>query len=306
MRLPDFEAWAVFAAVADTGSFTAAAEALSLSKAKVSKAVSRLEAELGTVLFHRTSRRLSLSAAGRSLVDHARRIRLDGEAAVEAARDEASLLTGTVRIAVPMSFGLRAIAPLLAHFMALYPGIIIDMHLSDAKVDLVDEGFDLALRIAVLPDSSLRAIRLRTVRLYMIASPDYCARHGTPSFPSDLEHHRAVHYANAAQPGVWSMTGPDGTRVQCPVKPALIVNNADAAMPAVLGGLCIAALPDFFCDEGVATGGLVRLLPDWRFDDTTLSIVTPPSPHRPARVEALIAFLRTALTPSQINLAAKL
>ncbi|GGB71406.1 LysR family transcriptional regulator [Blastomonas aquatica] len=295
MRLPDFEAWAVFAAVADTGSFTAAADALSLSKAKVSKAVSRLEAELGTVLFHRTSRRLSLSAAGRSLVDHARRIRIDGEAAVEAARDEASLLTGTVRIALPMSFGLRAVAPLIARFMAMHPGIIIDMHLSDARVDLVSEGFDLALRIATLPDSSLRAIRLRPVQLYMIASPDYCARHGTPVTPQDLGQHRAVYYANAAQPGMWALTGPDGTRLYCPVKPALIVNNADAAIPAVLAGLCIAALPDFFCDEAIADGRLVRLMPEWQFDETTLSIVTPPSPHRPARVEALIAFLRSEL-----------
>lgn len=295
MRLPDFEAWAVFAAVADTGSFTAAADALSLSKAKVSKAVSRLEAELGTVLFHRTSRRLSLSAAGRSLVDHARRIRLDGEAAVEAARDEAVLLSGTVRIAVPMSFGLRAVAPLIARFMALHPGILIDMHLSDARVDLVDEGFDLALRIAVLPDSSLRAIRLRSVQVYMVASTGYCARYGTPRHPADLESHRAAHYANSAQPGLWSMTGPDGNKVQVRLPPAMIVNNADAAMPAVLDGLCIASLPDFFCDAGLEDGRLVRLLPQWRFDDNTLSIVTPPSPHRPARVEALIAFLRTAL-----------
>lgn len=295
MRLPDFEAWAVFAAVADTGSFTAAAEALSLSKAKVSKAVSRLEAELGTVLFHRTSRRLSLSAAGRSLVDHARRIRLDGEAAVEAARDEASLLTGTVRIALPMSFGLSAVAPLIARFMALYPGILVDMHLSDAQVDLVNEGFDLALRIAVLPDSSLRAVRLRTVRLFIIASPEYCARHGTPHHPAELEGHKASYYANSAHPGVWALTGPDGERVQCRVKPALIVNNADAAMPAVLDGLCIAALPDFFCNRALEDGRLVRLLPDWQFDEPMLSIVTPPSPHRPARVEALITFLRSAL-----------
>lgn len=295
MRLPDFEAWAVFAAVADSGSFTAAADALGLSKAKVSKAVSRLEAELGTVLFHRTSRRLSLSAAGRSLVDHARRIRLDGEAAVEAARDEAQLLTGTVRIAVPMSFGLRAVAPLLAQFMALHPGIVIDMHLSDARVDLVSEGFDLALRIAVLPDSSLRVIRLRTVQLYLIAAPAYCARHGTPASPADLGAHRAVHYANSAQPGIWSFTGPDGARVQARPRAALIVNNADAAMPAVRDGSCIAALPDFFCDDGIACGDLVRLLPQWQFDTSTLSIVTPPSPHRPARVEALIGFLRKAL-----------
>ncbi len=285
----------MFAAVADTGSFTAAAEALSLSKAKVSKAVSRLEMELGTVLFHRTSRRLSLSAAGRSLVDHARRIRMDGEAAVEAARDEAVLLSGTVRIAVPMSFGLRAVAPLVAQFMAQHPGILIDMHLSDARVDLVDEGFDLALRIAVLPDSSLRAIRLRTVQLYIIASSAYCAKHGTPRHPSELDAHKAVHYANSAQPGVWPVTGPEGARVLARPSAALIVNNADAALPAVLDGQCMAALPDFFCEEGVASGELVRLLPEWRFEPSTLSIVTPPSPHRPARVDALIAWLRKGL-----------
>lgn len=295
MRLPDFEAWAVFAAVADTGSFTAAAKALNLSKAKVSKAVSRLEAQLGTVLFHRTSRRLSLSAAGRSLVDHGRRIRMDGEAAVEAARDEAQLLTGTVRIAVPMSFGLRAVAPLIGRFMALHPGIVIDMHLSDARVDLVDEGFDMALRIAALPDSTLRAIRLRTVQVYLIASPAYCARHGTPVHAAQLDTHHGALYANSAQPGIWPMTGPDGTRVHARPRPVLIVNNADAAIPAVLDGHCIAVLPDFFCDEAVADGRLVRLLPDWQFEQTTLSIVTPPSPHRPARVEALIGFLRTAL-----------
>lgn len=297
MRLPDFEAWAVFAAVADTGSFTEAAKALAISKAKASKAVTRLEEQLGTVLFHRTSRRLSLSAAGRGLVDHGRRIRQDGEAAVEAAREEAQLLTGTVRIAVPMSFGLRAVAPLMGKFMTLYPGIVIDMHLSDARVDLVEEGFDMALRIAALPDSSLRAIRLRPVQLYLIASPDYCTSHGTPLHPADLERHRGALYANSAQPGVWTLAGPDGARVQARPKPVLIVNNADAAIPMVLDGHCIAALPDFFCDEAVASGRLVRLLPAWRFDESTLSIVTPPSPHRPARVEALIAFFRKELTP---------
>jgi DNA-binding transcriptional LysR family regulator len=194
-----------------------------------------------------------------------------------------------------MSFGLRAVAPLIARFMALHPGILIDMHLSDARVDLVEEGFDLALRIAVLPDSSLRAIRLRAVRMYIIASPEYCARHGTPLHPAELEGHRAMHYANAVQPGVWPMTGPDGTRLLGRPRPALIVNNADAAMPAVLDGQCIAALPDFFCDTGLATGQLIRLMPEWRLDETTLSIVTPPSRHRPARLEALIAFLREGL-----------
>jgi len=157
MRLPDFEAWSIFACVVEHKSFTAAAQALGLSKATVSKAVTRLEIQVGAPLFHRTSRRLALTESGAKLVEHAKAILAEGQAAEEAARDEASEPAGLVRLAVPMSFGLRHVGPVVAEFLCRYRDISVDMHLSDAKVDLIGEGFDIGLRIASLPDSSLRA-----------------------------------------------------------------------------------------------------------------------------------------------------
>lgn len=295
MRLPDFEAWAIFATVAETGSFTAAADMLSLSKASVSKAVSRLEAQLGTVLFHRTSRRISLSSAGRGLLDNAMRIRAEGEAAIEAARDEAQLLAGTVRLAAPMSFGLRSIGPLVATFMAAHPGVTIDLHLSDEHIDIVDRGFDLALRIAALPDSSLRVIRLRKVVRHIVAAPTYLDRHGRPQQPEDLNRHFGFIYSNLADPDHWHLTGPDGRRVSVQPRAALRANNSDVMLPALINGLGIAILPDFMCDDALGAGTLETLLPQWQLEDVALNIVTPPSAHRPARVEALISFLKLSL-----------
>ena len=295
MRLPDFEAWAIFATVAETGSFTGAADMLGLSKASVSKAVSRLEAQLGTVLFHRTSRRISLSSAGRGLLGNAQRIRAEGEAAIEAARDEAQLLAGTVRLAAPMSFGLRSIGPVVAKFMADHPGITIDLHLSDEHIDIVDQGFDLALRIAALPDSSLRIIRLRSVLRHIVAAPDYLDRHGRPQRPEDLKNHWGFIYSNLADPDHWHLTGPDGRWVTVQPKAALRANNSDVILPALINGRGIAILPDFMCDDALGAGKLETLLPQWRMEEIALNIVTPPSSHRPARVEALISFLKLSL-----------
>ena len=157
MRLPDLEAWAIFAAVAEHRSFSGAAAAIGLSKATVSKAVSRLEAQIGQSLFHRTSRRLALTEAGRPLADHAARLLAEARAAEEAAHDAASSPAGRVRLAAPMSFGIANVAPLVARFLAQHPGVEIDLHLSDARIDIVAEGFDVALRIGDLADSSLRA-----------------------------------------------------------------------------------------------------------------------------------------------------
>ena len=158
MRLPDLEAWAIFATVAEHRSFTAAAEALGLSKATISKAISRLEADLGQSLFHRTSRRLALTEAGKPLADHAALILASAYAAEEAARDGAQAPAGRIRMAAPMTFGVSNIAPLLTRFLAEHPGIEVELHLSDARVDIVAEGFDVALSIScsATPISSAR------------------------------------------------------------------------------------------------------------------------------------------------------
>ena len=210
MALPDFEAWAIFATVARLGSFTAAAKELQLSKPTISKAITRLEQNLGTVLFHRTSRKISLSTAGRSLLPHAQQIAHQGEAAMEAARDTTHLLRGQVRLAAPLSYGITHLAPVIADFMTQYPEIAVDVQLSDAKVDLVEEGFDLAIRIAALPDSSLRAIKLRSMDRHFVTSPSYIERKGEPKHPSELSEHDCFIYSNLPTPELWHLTGTKG------------------------------------------------------------------------------------------------
>ncbi|MBK5265079.1 MAG: LysR family transcriptional regulator [Alphaproteobacteria bacterium] len=293
MRLPDFEAWAIFAAVVEHHSFTAAAKALGLSKATVSKAVSRLESSVGATLFHRTSRRLSLTETGRGLSVRAARILAEAVAAEEAARDEASAPKGTVRLASPMSFGLLHVAPVVADFLALYPGVAVDLHLSDEKIDIIDMGFDIALRIASLPDSSLRVRRLGGVEARIVAAPSYLERHGRPSHPSELSEHQCLGYAYIDTPDIWRFLGPDREEASVhPVGP-LRSNSGDAMLPALRAGQGIAILPDFIVHQDIAEGRLESLLPDWSPPPVALHLLTPPGDLRPARVTLLVEFLAT-------------
>ncbi|PTS78705.1 LysR family transcriptional regulator [Sphingomonas sp. HMWF008] len=293
MRLPDLEAWAIFACVVEHRSFSGAAEAIGVSKATVSKAITRLEQHLGQSLFHRTSRRLSLTENGKALAEHAARILAEANSAEEAALDAASAPTGLVRVAAPMSLGLIAIAPVIADFLAEHPGIEIDLHLSDARVDIVAEGFDVALRIATLPDSSLRTRKLADVQVHLVAAPDYLARAGTPTHPGQLGEHRCFTYTNITTP--WRFVGPDGTEVSVRLQGPLATNSGEAMLPALRRGLGIAMLPDFIAGEDIASGRLVPILSDWIPHGGALHLMTPPGTLRPARVEVLIAYLSERL-----------
>lgn len=289
MRLPDFEAWAIFACVVEHRSFSGAASAIGVSKATVSKAIARLEAQLGTALFHRTSRRLTLTDSGTALAERAGRILAEAQAAEEAAIDSAKAPSGMVRIAAPITFGIRFVASAIADLIAEHPGIQIDLRLSDARVDIVADGFDIALRIADLPDSSLRARRLAPIKARVVVAPSYLERHGTPRHPAELAHHACFIYANAI--GAWQFRKADGE--EAAVRPAgpLITDNGDAMMPALLAGLGIARLPDFIIDRELADGRLVEILADWSPPNVALHLLTPPSTLRPARVELVIDFL---------------
>jgi DNA-binding transcriptional LysR family regulator len=295
MKLPDFEAWAVFASVVEHRSFSGAADALGVSKATVSKAITRLEARLGTSLFHRTSRRLTLTDSGRALADHAQRILSEGQTAEEAAFESASAPVGVVRLAAPLTFGIRHLAPALAEFMTLHPGIKIDLRLSDAFVDIVGEGIDVAIRIAELPDSSLRARRLGPVNGHIVASPEYFARMGRPRHPADLATHACFVYTNTATPDVWRFRRAGGEEAAVRVDGPIRTDNGDAMLPALRAGLGVARLPDFLVSEDLAAGRLESVLDDWAIGAAGLHLLTPPGTLRPARVEALIDFLSERL-----------
>tara|TARA_R110002033_G_scaffold16147_2_gene45219 strand:- start:647 stop:1537 length:891 start_codon:yes stop_codon:yes gene_type:complete len=295
MALPDYEAWAIFAAVARLGSFTAAAHELALSKPTISKAISRLEQSLGTVLFHRTSRKISLSTAGKSLLHHAQQIASDGEAAMEAARDTTHLLQGQVRLAAPLSYGLTHLAPVIADFMCAYPEITVDLQLNDARVDLIEEGFDCAIRIGALPDSSLRTIKIREMNGHFIAAPSYIKRMGQPESPADLSHHDCFIYSNTASSEVWHATDSANQVTSVRPKCRFRSNNGDVMLPALIAGRGIGYLPDFLCQQALESGDLIQILPAWRMRDIALNIVMPPSRLRPARVDALINFLKDNL-----------
>ncbi|MGJ4930625.1 LysR family transcriptional regulator [Bradyrhizobium sp. HKCCYLS2038] len=290
-RLPDFEAMAIFAKVVELRSFAGAAQELSLSKASVSKAVSRLEERLGTRLFNRTSRRLALTDAGQRLSERAAQLLADGEAAETEALAQSLTPRGLVRFAVPMTFGVKKIAPLLPAFLEQYPEVSIDLHMSDATVDLIGEGFDLALRIARLPDSSLVARRLCAMPRYTVAAPSYLKRHGRPTHPMHLAEHKCFGYAYLSTAGVWHYTNAAGE--QASVRPAgqLRVNNGEALLPAVLAGLGIADLPDFIVADAIASGEVEVVLKGWSQPEGAMHLVLPPGGPRPARVEVLSEFL---------------
>ncbi len=289
--LPDMEAWAIFAKVVEARSFARAAADLGVSKATVSKAVSRLEGRLGARLFNRTSRRLSLTDAGRQLSERASRILAEAEAAENEALEQSATPRGQVRFAAPMSFGLAYVAPALPEFLAEYPAVTIDLHLGDELVDLIGGGFDAALRISPLPESSLIARRLCEIQRIVVAAPVYLEQRGTPKHPGELADHACLAYTNLPAPGLWRFKNARGEEVA--IRPAgpLRANNGDALMAALLAGHGIAVLPDFIVAQGIAEGRLVALLPDWISPQGALHLLMPPGGPRPAKVDVFSKFL---------------
>jgi DNA-binding transcriptional LysR family regulator len=290
-KLPDFEALAIFAKVVEMRSFAGAASELALSKATVSKAVSRLEERLGARLFNRTSRQLALTDGGQKLAERASRLLMDGEAAENEALAQSAAPRGLVRLAVPMTFGNKIIAPLLPEFLAAYPEVSVDVHLSDAMIDLIGDGFDVGVRIASLPDSSLVARRLCPMPRYTVAAPSYLKTYGRPTHPMHLAQHKCFGYTYLTTQHTWHFTNAKGEQVS--VRPAgqLRVNNGEALLPAAIAGLGIADLPDFIVGEAIAAKKVEVILKDWKQSEGAVHLVMPPGGPRPVRVEVLIEFL---------------
>ncbi|WLS77289.1 LysR family transcriptional regulator [Erwinia pyri] len=295
-KFPDFEGLAMFAKVAEEGSFAAAARVMGVSVPTVSRAVARLEERLGGRLFNRTSRKLALTEFGQSMAAKASEIYRQAEE-VECEAHELSIQPrGQVRLALPMSFGLRWVAPLMPALLRQYPELSVDLHLSDASVDLIAEGFDAALRIASLPDSSLVARRLCAVTQYLVASPSYLAEHGAPAHPRELSARQCFRYAWRARSQVWRFTHTSGAQEDIVPAGPLRVTNSEALLPSLLEGLGIAELPEFIAAEYLRDGRLVRLLEGWSMTRGGLYFVTPTSRSRPLKVRVLSDFFASHLS----------
>jgi DNA-binding transcriptional LysR family regulator len=240
-----------------------------------------------------------LSEVGRSLLAHAMGVLHEGEAAEADAVSQSDTPRGLVRLNAPMSFGLAHVAPILPEFLNSYPEMTIDLRLGDEIVDLVGGGFDMALRIAALPDSSLIARRLCQVRRLVAGAPEYFDRRGRPAHPTELADHDCLGYAYLPSPEVWRFVHVGGDEAVVTPRGPLRANNADALTPALLAGLGLAIQPEFTVWEYLAAGRLEQVLPDWSLPPIALHLVTPPGRLRPARVGVLIDFLveRLATAP---------
>jgi DNA-binding transcriptional LysR family regulator len=299
-KLPDFEGLAMFAKVAEERSFAGASKAMGVSVATVSRAVTRLEERLGGRLFNRTSRRLALTDYGRALAERASRIYAEAQEAEDIAREASSHPRGVVKLSAPLSFGAHWVAPLLPEFFRRYPDVAVDLHLTDAHTDLIGDGFDAAIRIAVMADSSLVARMIAPVRRFVVASPAYLARHGRPEHPHDLGAHQCLSYLNRTRRDTWHFIHRK-TGEECPVTPAgpLRATSIEALLPTVLEGLAIAELPEFAATRYFQEKQLEPILADWRLPEGGLYFVTPTARARPAKVSALADFLVAQLADAR-------
>jgi len=280
----------VFAAVVDAASFVNAAEALGFSKQAVSRYVADLESRLGVRLLRRTTRRLSLTDEGQ--VFYARCSELlanidDAEAEITSRTGEAS---GPLKVNVPLSFGLLHLAPLWPQFMGLHPKVTLDVTLVDRVVDLVEEGFDLAVRIARLPSSSLISRKLTSTRVILCASPQYLRQRGTPSHPSELAHHDVMSYSLLSTGESWDFTGPDGP-VSVKVTPRMRTNSGDTCRAAALQHQGIILQPSFMVGADLVAGTLVEVLPAYRSLELDVYAVYPSRKFLAPKVRLLIDFL---------------
>lgn len=279
----------VFAHVAETKSFSRAAERLGVTKSAVSKQVAQLETELGVQLLVRTTRKLVLTEVGERVFVSCARIAGDVEAAKEAAQSHSAIIAGPLRIAAPAALGRTYLMPVVADFMAQHPGVTVELVLGDTFVDLVDERIDCALRVGGRVDASLVTRRIAKVELFVLAAPSYLERHGAPTSPRQLvEHEWILHGPSAVRP----LTLYRGSRrVNVRMRGRLSVNDGPAGVTAARAGHGLIVAPDFEVAEDVHRGTLVRVLPSYRLEDDALHLVFPPRRHVLSKVRAFADFV---------------
>ena len=284
-----------FVRVVETGAFARAADRMGISKSILSRRVARLEEQLGAKLLTRTAQGAQPTEIGHAYHARAANILAELEAAQEVVAEAVTQVAGTIRLSAPISFGLRHLAPVLAEFAKLHPRVELDVSLDDKRVDLVAGGFDLAIRIGKLADSSLKARKLTTVRGSVLASPAYLEARGRPEHPRDLNHHDLLHYANLGAEQWRFKIGNRWEQVRGHVR--MRADSGDMLRAAAVAGLGVVILPNFIAAPAIEAGKLERLLPDHLQDEVVLYAVMPPGRASTARIRALVDFLGASFGP---------
>jgi DNA-binding transcriptional LysR family regulator len=279
-----------FSAVVDAGSFVKAAEALGLPKAAMSRYVADLETRLGVRLLHRTTRRLSLTEEGEVFYARAKELLAGVDEAEAEITSRSGAPGGLLRINAPLTFGILHLAPLWGVFRSQYPMVSLDITLGDRLVDLVDEGYDVAIRIATLPSSTLVSKRLATTRMVLCASPRYLAVHGAPVHPAELVSHAVISYSYWSTKDEWHFEGPHGP-VSVKTQPCIHTNSGDTCRAAALAHQGIILQPSFLVGGDLASGALVELMPQFHSIDIGIYAVYPTRKHVAPKVRVLIDFL---------------
>jgi len=289
---------AIFVKVVELSSFTAAAEALESSQPVVSKAVTRLEEKLGARLLNRTTRRLSLTEAGSELYRRSVRALQEIEnAELEVARFQTEP-RGTLRVAAPMSFSILHLGPVIQTFLERFPGVTVELNMDDRQVDLVEEGYDVAIRIGRLQDSNLVARKITPCRQVMCASPAYLAKHGTPERPEDLLEHNCIVYSFLATPREWRLLDAQGETHAVPVNGTLHSNNGLVNRAAAIEGAGIVLLPTFYIGDEVRSGALKPVLCNFKPQDLSVYAVYPERRNLTPKVRAFVDFLAATFGPT--------
>lgn len=287
-RLTEMEA---FATVVDQGGFTDAAKKMGISKSAVSKHVSALEARLGARLLNRTTRRVSPTEIGLAYYDRARRVLNDAGEADALVTSMQTAPSGLLRISVATDFGVNHLSPVLGEFLSEFPGITVNMVLNNRYVELISEGFDMAIRIGELEDSTLRARKLAETTKRMIAAPSYFQQYGRPEKIDDLNEHKLLHYSNQANSAVWKLTAPSGEKRQVRTAGWLTVNDGQSLMNACVSGLGIAYLPAFLYADPMRKGLVEEAIPGLPLEVQGIYAVYPPGRFTQPKVRAFIDFL---------------
>ena len=289
-----FGSMKMYVAVVDGGSFAAAADKLEMSRAMASKQIQKLEEHLGTRLLNRTTRRLSLTETGRAFYERSLQIIGDVEEAEQIAGQMTRRPQGVLRVTLPLSYGQHRLAAIIGDYTQAYPQVQLDISLSDRKIDLVEDGLDLAIRIGALPQSDLIARKIGGVHSVVCAAPAYIARHGAPRTPAELAGHACLGYTLSGGGTDWRMEGPDGP-LTVAISGPIRADNGDIIRLAALGGAGILFQPQFIVDDDLAAGRLVRLLPQWQSAELGVYAVYPSRKHLSAKVRTFVDFVAAAL-----------